>query len=254
VTVTRRAYRSGDGEYLIKTINDLAVRYPTVESIAIVPAGLSKHRKNKTPIGAIEAQYSTDILDMVKRKQHEFMEKHGTKLVWAADEFYLSAGRPVPASEAYEGFPQIENGIGLVRKFKDSARRAKRIMPNLVDKSFTISTVTGTLAAPLVKDWADSVATEKLKINVYPIVNELFGETVTVTGLISGKDIINQLKGKELGDVLFIPSVSLRDNTFLDDVTIDQVASELGIKVEVVEPRPYQMVKRIAEIAGSPAA
>lgn len=238
-----------DGDYLDRTVEDLARRYPTVQSIAIVPAGLSMHRRNKTPIGSIDAQYSLEILNKLKHWQHECLAKYGTRLVWAADEFYLSVGRPVPLSTAYEGFPQIENGIGLVRKFKDSARRAKKLLPEKLSRPITVSVITGQLAAPLLREWAKSVSCKNLNIRVFPITNRLFGETITVTGLVAGRDIIDQLTGRDIGDVLYIPRVSLRDDTFLDDVTVQNVENALGVPVRSVAPLPYALIKNILSVA-----
>ncbi|MHB9038877.1 MAG: DUF512 domain-containing protein, partial [Armatimonadota bacterium] len=234
-----------DMDHLDRSIEDLAARYPTVQSIAVVPVGISAHRKHPTAIGAIDAQYSSEILYKIRRWQHKFMRKTGTRLVWAADEFYLSAGQSVPGAPIYEGFPQIENGVGLVRKFKDSAKRAARILPNNLPRKLRASIVTGQSAASLVADWAKSLRCGNLAVEVFPVVNSLFGESVTVTGLISGKDVIEQLRGKELGDVLFVPSVALRDGAFLDDVTLDEVSNLLGVVVEAIEPRPYKLVRRL---------
>ena len=234
-----------DGSYLDSAISDLAARYPTVASIAIVPVGVTAHRRNKTPIGKIDVQYSTEILDKVRCWQRQFKQEKGTRLVWAADEFYLNAGKSIPRREVYEGFPQFENGVGLVRKFKDSAYRAKRILPSDLKQPLTISLVTGQLAGPLLQEWADSIHSEKLKINVFPIENKLFGSSVTVTGLIAGSDIIEQLRDTYLGDVLFIPSVALRDDTFLDDVTLDEVEKSLNCNVKVVGPTPYDLVRTL---------
>ncbi|MEN6356089.1 MAG: DUF512 domain-containing protein [Armatimonadota bacterium] len=237
-----------DAVYLDRTIEDLSSRYPTVSSIAIVPVGISAHRRHPMPIPPIDAQYSADILHKVKQWQHKFMQEKGTKLVWASDEFYLSAGKPIPSARAYEGFPQIENGVGLVRKFKDSAARAKRILPESLPRPLRVSIVTGRSAAPIVSKWANSLKCSNLSVQVFPIANHLFGEMVTVTGLIAGKDIIAQLKGRDLGDVLFVPSVSLRDGAFLDDITLTDLQNELSVSVEQIEPRPYQLVRRIIEL------
>lgn len=219
-----------DGEHLERTISSLADRYPTVQSIAIVPAGITKHRRNKTPIEAIDARYSGEIICKTIRWQKQFLAEVGTRLVWAADELYLNAGRPVPKALVYEGFPQIENGVGLVRKFKDSAYRAKRLFPAALPKPLTVTLVTGVMAAPLLQAWAASLQCEDLNIDVVPIVNHLFGETVTVAGLIAGQDVIEQLKGRNLGDLLFIPSVALRDGAFLDDVTLADVERSLNCR------------------------
>lgn len=234
-----------DGKHLDRSIEDLANRYPTVQSIAIVPVGLSAHRPNKTPIGSIEAYYSDCILKKVKVWQLLSMSEKGTRLVWAADEFYLNAGRPVPRTKVYEGFPQIENGVGLVRQFKESANRAPRILPKKLSRSVKITVVTGLLSASLLREWVMSLHCENLIVRVQPITNHLFGEMVTVTGLIAGKDIIDQLRGQDLGDAVIAPSVAVRDGAFLDDVTPQEVERELGCRVIVVEPRPYKLVRVI---------
>lgn len=242
-----------DGDYLDRTVEDLAARYPTVQSIAIVPAGITSHRRNKTPIGSIDAQYSRAILNKVRHWQRRFRAEIGTRLVWAADEFYLSAGRRVPVAGAYEGFPQIENGVGLVRKFKDSAYSAKkRILPlpmgeraGVRGKTLTVSVITGQLAAPIIRQWADSLKFESLTVKVYPITNHLFGESVTVTGLIAGRDVIEQLKGENLGDLLVVPSVALRDGAFLDDVTLADIERALAIRVLAAPPTPLALIRML---------
>ena len=262
-----------DGEYLDRFIADLSARYPTVKSIAIVPAGTTAHRRDKTPIGSIDAQYSALILNRVRRRQRQYRAEKGTRLVWAADEFYLSAGRRVPKTAAYEGFPQIENGVGLVRKFMDSAYRAKRLLPLLGEKTavgdcgvppllgervgvrargqFTISVATGQLAAPVLRQWADSLNCENLTIKVYSITNRLFGESVTVAGLIAGRDVIDQMRDADLGELLVIPSVALRDGAFLDDVTLADVERAFGTRVVSVAPFPVALVRLIRAAAAS---
>ncbi len=234
-----------DGMHLDRSIEDLADRYPTVQSIAIVPVGLSAHRRNKMPINSIEKCYSDDILKRVKIWQRRFTGQFGTRLVWAADEFYLNAGKPVPCAETYEGYPQIENGVGLVRQFKDSGYRAKGFLPKKLSRSVKITVVTGLLSASLLSEWAETLHCENLTVRVQPITNNLFGEMVTVTGLIAGKDIIDQLRGQDLGDAIILPSVAVRDGAFLDDVTIQEIEHELGCRAIVVEPRPYKLVRTI---------
>lgn len=240
-----------DGDYLDRTVEDLAARYPTVQSIAIVPAGITAHRRNKTQIEPIDAQYAGLILNKLRHWQRRFRAEIGTRLVWAADEFYLSASRAIPMASAYEGFPQIENGVGLVRKFKDSAYRARGLpLPTgeragVRGKALTVSVITGQLAASIIRQWADSLKFESLTVKVYPIANDLFGETVTVTGLIAGRDVIEQLRGESIGDLLVVPSVALRDGAFLDDVTLVDVAEALNVRVLVVQPYPEALIKAI---------
>lgn len=239
-----------DGEHLDRTITDLAARHPTVSSVALVPAGVTAHRRHNTPIPPIDAKYSVEILCKVRSWQHKFSTELGTRLVWAADEFYLNAGRGVPKASAYEGFPQIENGVGLVRKFLDSARRSLRLvrkMAGVTAEPLAVSLVTGTLAAPIIRRWAESVESDALTITVVPIANRLFGDSVTVAGLIAGQDIIDQLRGRPVGDLLVIPSVALRDGAFLDDVTPDDIARALGLRVLVSPPTPSALIRLLCQ-------
>ena len=185
----------------------------------------------------------------LRRWQKLFNYDLGTRLVWAADTVYLCADKDVPVATFYEGFPQLENGVGLLRQFKTGGRRAKSFLPESLPSPLTVSLVTGVAAAPVIEDWVHFLDCENLHIRVFPITNEFFGESVTVAGLITGKDLISQLKGKELGDVLVIPAVALRDGVFLDDVTVEEVASALGCRVEVVDRLPRRLLRRILEIA-----
>lgn len=234
-----------DGEHLQRTIEELAARHPCVASIAVVPAGVSRHRRHTTPIPAIDVKYSSEILDIVKHCQCRFLTKKHTRLVWAADEFYLTAGRPVSRAPAYEGFPQIENGVGLVRKFTDSGYRAKRMLPTKLPKPLRVTVVTGELAAPLLRRWVDSLNCDGLTIEIVPINNKLLGPTVTVAGLLAGRDVIDQLRGRELGSIVVVPSVALRDGAFLDDVTLSDAAHELKTPVIEMPPLPSALARTI---------
>jgi putative radical SAM enzyme (TIGR03279 family) len=234
-----------DGDHLDRTISDLGSRHPTVASIAVVPAAVTSHRRHTTPIGLIDPAYSAEVLGKVKNWQSQFLRNKGTRLVWAADEFYLNAGGRIPKAAFYEGYPQIENGVGLVRVFKDSAYRARRILPDRLPRPVDISIATGPLAAPLLREWANSTQTAGLNIRIHEVRNRLFGETVTVAGLMSGRDVGDQLRNRILGDVVFVPSVALRDDSFLDDVTLGDLSQVLGCRVEAVEPMPYALAKRI---------
>jgi len=261
-----------DGEALQRTLDDLSARYPTVASIAIVPAGVSAHRRHPTPIPPIDAQYSAAIIDTLEHMQRLCLGEKGTRLVWAADEFYLSAGRRIPSARTYEGYPQIENGIGLVRQFKESAARtraqlrsatggrgdsigsgsvqgAASLSSGCFARRHMFSLVTGYLAAPILTEWAESLREWGISLGVFPVVNRLFGESVTVAGLMSGRDLIDQLRGRDLGEALFVPSVALRDGAFLDDVTLETVAAELGVRVVAVAPRPYPLLRSILDEA-----
>ncbi len=239
-----------DGEYLSDSIRELSNRYPSVQSVAVVPVGLTAHRRNKTPIPEMDRDYAQGILDLVAREQKRLLAKHGSRIVWAADEFYLKAGKSVPNSSTYEGYPQLGNGVGMVRRFLDSGRRAKAILKDGFKGKLHVTLVSGTLFAPILAQWASSIGCNGLEINVIPVTNNLFGDSVTVTGLLAGRDVIDQLKGRKLGDVVFVPDVALRDGVFLDDVTLGDVESALGHKFEAIAPNPVRLARRIIELAG----
>jgi len=240
-----------DGAALEKAVSDLGARYPAVQSIAVVPAGVSKHRTERIPIPVIDPAYARGILRSVRTWQREFLEKKGTRLVWAADEFYLKAGQRVPKASTYEGFPQIENGVGLVREFKESAYRARKRLPARIDPPLNAAVVTGMLAAPLAAQWFESLSIRGLDVRVIPVRNDLFGETVTVAGLVAGKDIMQQVSAGEVGDVLLVPSVMLRDGAFLDDVTTEELEQSLEVPVVVVPTMPAQALRQLLKYAAN---
>ncbi len=239
-----------DGVHLEKTVRDLANLFPTIASIAVVPAAITSRSKNRDFIEAIDPQYSGYLLDTIGSWQREFKRNLGTRLVWAADEFYLNAGRVVPGRSAYEGFPQISNGVGLVRLFQDSAVHANRRLRRLAESSGwrwtpRCSIVTGTLAAPILERWSAAAGCFGLHMTVHPIQNALFGQSVTVAGLISGRDIIEQLTRDRVGDLVLVPEVALRDGMFLDDVTLEEIEAALGVKTICVESLPHLLINRL---------
>lgn len=237
-----------DANYLEKSLSDLGSLFPSVESIAVVPVGLTAHRKNKTPIPALDKNYSSSIIETITNFQKSFKKAYGTRLVWAADEFYLSAGIKIPGAVVYEGFPQMENGIGLVRKFLDSANRYKSDKMQIASKSkHKISFITGKLAEPIIRDWAENVSNSTINIQVIGIENNLFGKSVTVAGLIAGNDVINQLKGFGLGELLVVPEICLRDGAFLDDVSLNDLKSKLNINVIAISINPSKAIKNIIQ-------
>ena len=226
-----------DGEELRKSLSDLTI-LENIESIAAVPVGLTKHREGLEKLEKFDKQTASEVIDI-------FDEFKGHRNVCAADEFFLLAERPMPSAEYYGDFPQLENGVGLWRLMEDDANIAlSEITPP--ENPVNISTVTGVSAYPLISNIVDTAEGKwhNLKCRVYEIKNDFFGHDITVTGLITGKDIINQLKGKELGDWLLIPDVMLRHekDMFLDDVTVDELSKALGVKVKVVSCSGYDFI------------
>ena len=233
-----------DGKHLEQTIHDLASLYPAVASIGVVPVGLTKHRLPGSKATAVDTAGAKRIVQQVKRWQYRLRDDLGSRLVWVSDELYLASGVPVPSASSYEGFPQIENGIGLVRQFIDDARKTSHRLPEKAEKPIKATIVTSVLSSKLFDDFAENLNNvESIEVRVATLVNEFFGDTVTVAGLLTGQDIRNQLQGKDLGDVVIIPSVMLRDGAFLDNITVDELSNALGTRVAVVEPRPSALAK-----------
>ncbi|MDR2904067.1 MAG: DUF512 domain-containing protein [Clostridiales bacterium] len=225
-----------DGAHLDQTIADLSAYIPNARSLSVVPVGITKYRaENGLPeMPPFLKEDAQTVLAQVRGWQKKFQKKFGTSFVFAADEFYLKAEAPVPEASAYEDFPQIENGVGMIAMTRQSFfDRLAEIPPFSADK--TISVATGKAGYALMRALANGL-TEKakgLKINVWCIENEFFGEHITVSGLLTGRDIIGQLTGQPLGDALLIPENALRagETVLLDDVTVEDIAEKLGLPV-----------------------
>lgn len=222
-----------DGTALDRTLKDLSEMYPGVASVAIVPVGVTKFREGLCPIVPYTKEQAAAVIAQVEAFSKEFMKEHGTRLAWCSDEFYLLAGQPLPEKPFYEDMAQLENGVGMLRLLLSQAEMALD-EPEL-GELVPFSVATGVSAAPFI-DQILQKAKEKvpqLQGHVYPIRNRFFGETITVSGLVTGQDLIAQLKGQELGQRLLIPSNMLRagESVFLDDVTVADVERELGVTV-----------------------
>ena len=219
-----------DDQHLARTVADLAALYPTVQSVAVVPLGLTKY--HRCPFRLYEPEEAGPILAQISAWQPEYRRQHGPNLVYASDEWYLLAGLEVPPSEEYDGFPQLENGVGLTRVFLDEILDI-RDCRSWVGR---VTLVSGTLSAPLLKDVAAKVAGRMgWEIEVVPVVNDFFGPTVTVSGLLTGRDVIEALWGRDLGDVVFLPRAMFdaSGELTLDDMTPAAIGERLGVRVEV---------------------
>ncbi len=223
-----------DGSYLKKTITDLRELYPGVMSVSIVPVGLSKYRSNLCRLEGFDSLSSKEVIDMVSFYQQRFKDEIGTSLVYLADEFYINAGYEIPPYEHYEEFPQIENGVGLVAAMRDeidaeldyldkeAAPMPKTIATSYISYDFICECISK------IKDKIPSLDVEVLKIR-----NDFFGNKITVTGLVCGSDIINQLKGNIKNDILLLSDSMFKsdEDVFLDDTSLEDVEKELGVKV-----------------------
>ena len=227
-----------DGPALEKTLQDLSGLYPAVESVAIVPVGVTKFREGLHPLSLYTPQQAAASIDQVEAFAAASLAQRGTRLAWCSDEFYLIAGRSLPDKAFYEDMNQLENGVGMLRLLLSQAHMA--LEDPMGDAPLTpFSVATGVSAAPFIQQIVDAAREQypALSGRVYPIRNEFFGKTITVSGLITGGDLIRQLRGKELGQRLLIPSNMLRsgEQVFLDDVTVDDVQRELGVSVVAVD-------------------
>ena len=234
-----------DGEELVRSLNDLAEYYPALDSIAVVPVGLTKFRDNLPKLRLYTKQESEEIIDIVENFANVFYKKHGKRIAFASDEFYLKAQRQLPDYEYYGDFNQLDNGVGLVTMLKTEfldALENDEFKPD----PFEATVVTGQLAYPLIKELAEKTTQKypQINLNVEKIINHFFGETITVAGLVTGRDLIEQLKDKITTKVLIIPSVMLRheQDKFLDDVTIQEVENALDVEIVTSSNDGYELL------------
>lgn len=242
-----------DKSELEKTIRDLVKFYPQMQSLAVVPVGVTKHRENLPQLKIFDQNSSRDLLGLIHGLQEEFLVKYGTRFVFASDEFYVMADEEVLEEEAYEGYIQIENGVGLLKQFERGLLEAineQKANPSAFSwKSRKITIATGSSAYDFMKQMAEKVMEniDNLEIQVIKIVNNYFGETITVAGLITGTDLYEQLKDISLGDYLLLPRVMFRsdDLVFLDDITKEELEEKLSTKVVVSDIKGSEFLEKI---------
>ncbi len=241
-----------DGNELVRSMKDLSEYHPWMTSVAVVPAGLTKFRDKLYPLTDFSAEEAGAVIDMINSFGEEHKKQHGTRLFYAADEFYLKAGRPIPNADYYEEYSQIENGVGMIRSFSDESGMAVEDIEDLktrIKGERTVSLVTGVASYEFVKSISDRLESicPGLKINVYKIINNFFGEGVTVSGLLTGRDIAEQLSGCSLGDELLIPENSLRrgEDVFLCGMTVCELSKKLGVPVRTSGCDGYEFVESL---------
>lgn len=242
-----------DGPALDKTLNDLAGMFPAVNSISVVPVGVTKFREGLYPLKPYTREQAAALIDQVEAFAARHLEKQGTRLVWCSDEFYLLAGRELPDEVFFEEFTQLDNGVGMLRLLTEEFCRGLNLMePEEMEGAVPFSIATGVSAAPFLGQLVDMARTKcgKIQGEVYPIVNRFFGETITVAGLVTGGDLIDQLRGKKLGERLLIPANMLRsgERVFLDDVSLDDVERELNVTVIPVAQDGYELLDAMCGI------
>ncbi len=224
-----------DGEELKKTLRDLKLYYPSVESIAAVPVGLTKYRDGLPQLEPYHKQTAGEVIDIIEAFGEECKRELGRRIAFPADEFYLKAGRPLPDTDFYEDFMQLENGVGMVSLLREEFAKALEETEKELREERHIAIATGVAAAPLMEELCTMASGKfpSLHVTVYPISNDFFGEKINVAGLVTGRDLISQLRGKPLGETLLIPSAMLRSegDLFLDNVSLEDAARELKIPI-----------------------
>ncbi len=246
-----------DGKELDYSIEKLSEYIPYMESVSVVPVGLSKYREGLYPLEPFSKEDAEEVIDLIEEWQKRLYEKYGTHFIHASDEWYILANREMPDAERYDGYLQLENGVGMLRLLMDEFEQSmkdlskKRKLPDCKIKG-RLSMATGKLAFPYIRRMADSVQTAfpNIQIMVYPIRNDFFGEKITVSGLLTGQDIIAQLKDKELGDCLLLPQNVLRsgEDVFLDDIRLEQLEKALQVKTDIVKSSGCEFIDSILSV------
>ena len=231
-----------DGEELERSIRDLTKYLPNLQSVSVVPVGLSKYRDGLYPLEPFNASDAENVIDTIESWQKKVYNEYGMHFIHASDEWYFLAGRDFPEAERYDGYLQLENGVGMMRLLIDEFDEAfedvlEHHAEDLKCVSRSISLATGRLVFPCIRDMAQKAMDicPGLDVKVYEIVNDFFGERITVSGLLTGQDIIRQLKDKDLGTMLYLPENLLRsgEDYLLDDVKISDIERELNISVGI---------------------
>lgn len=239
-----------DGDELEYSIRELAKMYPYMKSLSVVPVGITKYREGLTPLEKFDREDARKVLELLHGLQEEMLERLGSRFVFASDEWYITAGYAIPDEEYYEGYGQIENGVGMVRSLIDEVQEAIAESDGS-DLSKEISMATGKLAGPILAQCAQEINKKypNIKINIYVIRNDFFGEDITVAGLITGQDLIKQLKDQPLGEYLILPETMLRsgEDVFLDDYTVGDLKKTLQIPIRIVESDGMSLVNAVVE-------
>lgn len=237
-----------DGEALKRTMDDLSGLYPCVSSVSIVPVGLTKHREGLYPLKPFDMERALATIRDVESFSEKCLREKGSRIFFCSDEMYIKAGLPLPEDDFYEGYPQLENGVGMMRLLiTEFCEKLEKVPGGQRPESFSIAT--GVSAGPFIQNLMETAAQkcDNIEFKVHVINNDFFGHTINVAGLITGGDLIKQLRGKELGKKLMIPGNMLRsgEEVFLDDITVQDVQKVLGVPVKPVNQNGAELVEAI---------
>jgi putative radical SAM enzyme (TIGR03279 family) len=241
-----------DGEHLAKSLGDLSRFHPFVETVALVPVGLTQYREKLPVLKSPDPDYARSLLKWAEPWRRRFLERMGTRFAFPSDEFYLLADQPFPAGRTYAGYPQLGNGVGGCRKFLDDFRRLSSRLPGSVSPIRRFTVVTGTLAVPVLEGAIRRLDQIRgLSVTMVPVVNDFFGGSVTCAGLLTGKDILKTLECRRgtRGEALLLPSVAFKEDEdiFLDDVRLEELSARLGCPALRIEATARGLVSAILD-------
>ncbi len=245
-----------DGEELERSIRDLAEYLPYMQSVSVVPVGLSKYRDGLYPLEPFHQEDAKEVLSMIHSWQKKCYEEHGLHFIHASDEWYLLAGEPLPEEENYDGYLQLENGVGMLRllknEFQEQLEKERRMsLRHAFLKKKKITIATGVSAAPVLRELTEEFTDvfPKRQVRVIAVVNRFFGEQITVAGLLTGQDLKEALLKEDLGDLLLLPRNMLRsgEEVFLDDMTLDQLKEALQVPIGIVESNGQDLVLKLLQ-------
>ena len=239
-----------DKEELERSIRDMATYLPSLRSVSVVPVGLSKYRDGLYPLEPFDAASAAEVIDTIEAWQNKIYPVHGVDFIHASDEWYLLANRPLPEEERYDGYLQLENGVGMLRLLYEEVKAEVETMEMDASLHRVLSLAPGSLAAPYMAKLGAMIREKlpNLTLQVYEIRNDFFGERITVSGLITARDLIAQLKGQELAEELLLPCNMLRsgEDVFLDDLTVADVEKALQTKLRIVESDGCDFVRAVS--------
>ena len=239
-----------DGEELERSMRDLYKYVPSLQSVSVVPVGLSKFREGLEPLEPFTKEDAKKVLAQIDKWQKRAYEEYGMHFIHASDEWYLLAEEELPDEDSYDGYLQLENGVGMLRLLETEFRDALA-MEKGDEKARRVSIATGKLAAPFISKFMEELTVKypNTEVSVYDITNEFFGEKITVAGLITGQDLKKQLKDAELGEKLLLPCHMLRsgEEVFLDDVTVSELSEYLQIPIEIVDSDGAELLRHVTK-------
>ena len=241
-----------DGAVLKRTVDDMISLWPSARSVAVVPVGLTKHREGLAKLKRFDRESAGDLLDAVHEWQQRCLRELGTRFIFPSDEFYCLSGRELPSNEDYEDYPQIENGVGLLRQLEQGCRISYEELPADCRREISprrILVPTGVSAHDFIEKLYQRYAPKNTAVEVVAVPNRFFGETITVTGLIVGQDLISSLKGRDC-DEIWLADTMLRDRVdcFLDDITLDEVRTALNRKIRIVPNDGESLIRALWEL------